>query len=288
LNREAAGIAAGCADESVLLAADPAEHGVVDPVLLNELELPFDVAIQADEEHSPFVAVCRRRAWRKRLAVGAASPQHPVPIGRVQRRRGIGCQRVTRVGPPDVRADWAGEAMRIVCERELVAAGAGGVGRGERHAVGTTPDQPRGEFLRVLRRRRGAGDGRDEISEFRDVLFQLSKDQVRAVAAKLTKVGSPAGTYCRQQGVAVEPRVDRNSWIERSIAGRVAQKELARLDQMLRAPLGDPIDRAVRAFDFRLRDPVSEPEMLAVKRPACGGLLLGIGHELADQIGVEA
>ena len=178
--------------------------------------------------------------------------------------------------------------MRIVCERELVAAGAGGVGRGERHAVGTTPDQPRGEFLRVLRRRRGAGDGRDEISEFRHVLFQLTKDQVRAVAAKLTKVGSPAGTYCRQQGVAVEPRVDRNSWIDRSIAGRVAQEELARLDQMLRAPLGDPIDRAVRAFDFRLRDPVSEPEMLAVKRPACGGLLLGIGHEFADQIGVEA
>ena len=227
LSREAARFVARRADEPVLFAAEPAEDAVVDPVLLNEFELPLDVAIQADEEHSPFVAVCRRGSWRKQLAVGAASPQQPVPIGQVQRRRGIGCQRVTRVGPPDVRADRAGEAVRIVCERELVTAGAGGVGRDERHAVGTTPDQPRGEFLRVLRRGRVAGDGRDEISEFRHVLFQLTKDQVRAVAAKLTKVCSVAGTYRRQQGMAVESRVDRNSRIDRSIAGRVAQEELA-------------------------------------------------------------
>ncbi len=75
----------------------------------------------------------------------------------------------------------------------------------------TTSDQPRGEFLRVLRRGRGAGDGRDEIAEFRHVLFELTKDQVGAVAAKLTKVRSGAGTYRGQQGVAVEPRVDRNA-----------------------------------------------------------------------------
>ena len=233
---------------------------------------------------SPFVGAAPGGS----ACVGAASPQQPVPIGQVQRRRGIGGQRVTRVGAPDVRADRAGEAVRIVCERELVTARAGGVGRDERHAVGTTPDQPRGEFLRVLRRGRVAGDGRDEIPEFRHVLFQLTKDQVRAVAAKLTKVWSAAGTCRRQQGMAVESRVDRNSRIDRSIAGRVAQEELPRLDQMLRAALGDPIDRAVRAFDFRLRDPVSESEMLAEERPACGGLLLGIGHEFADQFGVEA
>ena len=123
--------------------------------------------------------------------------------------------------------------MRIARERELVGLGGVRVGRDERRPVAVASDQPRREFLRVLRRGRGAGGSRDEIVEFLHVLFEMAKDQVGAVAAKLTKVRSGAGVCRGQQGVAVEPRVNRNAGVDRPVAGHVAKEELTRLDEVL-------------------------------------------------------
>ena len=194
LNREAARFVARCADESVLFAAEPAEDAVVDPVLLNELELPFDVAVQADEEHSPLVAVlparllaeaaCRRGGLA--AAAGADWPSLSAAAGSAaSESRGL----ARRMCEPTGQAKPCGSLANV---NSLLRA------LSESVAMSGMPSRCR-PTSRAANSSASCGEveapatARDEIPEFLHVLFELTKDQVGAVAAKLTKVCSVAG-----------------------------------------------------------------------------------------------
>ena len=163
------------ADQRVALGGGADELAVVDPLPLDELELP--VQARADEgEHQPAVgAVVLQHAGRQRRAVVGAAPDHPVQPDLA------GDDRVARVHPPGVRADRALQPARVVAVHErVVALGVGaqlGVvlvrGQGQRRAAGPAPDElgreplllggVRGVLVQVPaegRRRAGAACGR--------------------------------------------------------------------------------------------------------------------------------
>jgi len=84
---ERAAIRLGLPDERVGVVVEPGELRAVQPGGLDELELPGDVRVQADEVQSPLLVRGQRLGQRsvraQRLAVLAASPQEPVaPVDR--------------------------------------------------------------------------------------------------------------------------------------------------------------------------------------------------------------
>ena len=97
-------------DQRVLLAGRAEEFAVVDPLGLDELELPSQV--RADErEHQPAVgAVVLQHAVGQRRAVGRAAADHAVQADLA------GDDRVARVHAPDVRAERAAEPPRVVAD----------------------------------------------------------------------------------------------------------------------------------------------------------------------------
>src|SRR5829696_3855140 len=100
-------------DYRVHLTAKAAEHRIVEPRLLNELELPLNVAVEADEKQTTLDVIVNARVGGS-FPVGASAPQNAVTICRGQGRFRVGAQRVARVGAANVRADWTGEAVYVL------------------------------------------------------------------------------------------------------------------------------------------------------------------------------
>src|SRR5258707_924032 len=105
---------------------------------------------------------------------------------------GLRGQRVARVGPADVGADGASRAARVIAVGEVVVVGQR---RGvmvryldQRGTAGPAADhlgRQRGPVTGVLRSVCSSGGGVHELPEALDVLFELTEDQVGAVAAEV-------------------------------------------------------------------------------------------------------
>ena len=108
------------ADEGIGLGIETAKRGVVDPVLLHELELTFDVAVQADEQQPALLPIVVVSVGGKQGTVGAATAKQSMSIGRSQAGHRIGAERVTRIGAPYMCPNGAPKAMRVLREPELV------------------------------------------------------------------------------------------------------------------------------------------------------------------------
>ena len=116
---EAAPERLGRADQRVGVVVEPGELRVVQPGLLHELELAGDVPAQADEVEAARLAVVlgvECFLGRERRAVLTAAAQEPMPPVQLQGvvRAGIRVERVARIRPPDVGADGAESAARVV------------------------------------------------------------------------------------------------------------------------------------------------------------------------------
>src|SRR5262249_5297004 len=192
-------------------------------------------------------------------------PQEAVALADVDRLLSArsGLERVARVRPPDVGADRATEAVRVDrLVAEVVRLGQGRIvplrGQRQRGAARPAADHLRGQprpRRRVAGAVRTARRGVDEAPEARHVLPQLSEDQVAAVLAEVgpaVAVGAP-----RELAARVPRRLDRRPVGDLAVLVPVAEEELARLDRVQRRA------RPARAGDQRLRDAVTEAEVLA-------------------------
>src|SRR5262245_1923085 len=176
------------ADERVALVAQSQKSRVVDPILLNELELLLDVGVQADEIEP---TLSRFRRLFETRPIGPAPAQDPVAIG----RHWIGAhlvrvdERVAWVGAADVRSERAPVAIRIVSKPEFVVVAVHV--RDERRAIGPAADDLRGE----LSRRRVVGLSvllrlsMGEVPECAHVLLELIEDEIAAVLAECGVLG---------------------------------------------------------------------------------------------------
>ena len=228
------------ADQRVPLGGRADELAVVDPLPLDELELP--VQVRADEgEHQPAVgAVVLQHAGGQRRAVVGAAADHPVQPDLA------GDDRVARVHPPGVRADRALQSPRVVAVHEgVVARGVGaqlGVvlvrGQGQRRAAGPAPDELGREQLLLGR---VGGVLVQVAAEGGDALVQLAEGHVGAVAAEHVRLRDRG-----QVAVLVLVAEDELTGPQRCLV-RVAAEDAG-------------------ALYGRLADAVLEPELLAPVR----------------------
>src|SRR3954467_3847533 len=101
------------AGDRVRTLLEAGEGRIVQPRVLNELELAADVRVQADEVQPALVGGMFRVPGRGAVLPPAAD--EPVPVIHVDSRvrAGTGVERVTRIGATDVRGDGAPEAEGV-------------------------------------------------------------------------------------------------------------------------------------------------------------------------------
>src|SRR4051794_26540235 len=98
-------------DQRVFLRWRAEEDTAVDPLGLDELELPLQMGSDEDEHRSPLGSVVLADIWRKRRAVGGTAADHAVqPVDSDE----FVLERVARIRPADVRADRAVQAFGVV------------------------------------------------------------------------------------------------------------------------------------------------------------------------------
>ncbi len=100
------------ADERINFSGEPVENGIVDPGLLDEFKLPFDVAVETDEMQAPLLPVLDQRIGRAG-SVGAAAAEQPVPASAGQRILRIVSEGIARISAAHVSAEGAGKPVRI-------------------------------------------------------------------------------------------------------------------------------------------------------------------------------
>ena len=243
-------------DQWIGVVVQAVEDRVVDPRVLDELVLPRQVADQAQEVQAALVPVVGR------VAPGPA--QQPVVVGQPQRPLAarLRRQRVARVGPPDMRAERACQALRVF--GVVAEVGEGGVrvvgvrGQHQRGAAAPPADHLRGEPLlrrQVLGAPRGPGALAEERREGLDVLAELAHHQVAAAESQVR--GPGAGGVAGQDPLRVGRGVEQGSRGELVVGVGVAEHELAGRDRPAGAPPGQP-------GQPRLREAVDEPERLPV------------------------
>src|SRR6266480_2063860 len=119
---EGAAAAVAASGQRVRVVIQAVERRVVQPGVLHELELPGQAGGQADEVDAGRLA----GAVPGSRAVAAAAADEAVEAIYVQGRAGsrLRVQRVTRIGPADVRAERAGHSQRVgVVIAEVVVGG---------------------------------------------------------------------------------------------------------------------------------------------------------------------
>src|SRR4051794_14812396 len=101
------------AQHGILVVALPEGVAILDPLLLNELELPGDAGIER-EEHQSAAAVFGFASlpfW----AIGDATSNQPVAVD----EPAVEPQAVARIGPSDMRAEWAVRTFGITPVAEV-------------------------------------------------------------------------------------------------------------------------------------------------------------------------
>ena len=113
-------------EQQVLIFAETEDVAAVQPLRLDELELPRDARLQAHEDDAAILAVVIGFRWQ-RLAVGDAAADESMTVDELA----VEGQAVPRVHAADVRSDRAGEPVGIVAVAEGVVAvfvaGEGGI-----------------------------------------------------------------------------------------------------------------------------------------------------------------
>src|SRR4030095_10035013 len=98
------------ANEGTVLILEPFEGVAHDPVLLDELELPDDVRVEADEVQALVAAD----------VVRAPAAEQAMAVGHLPARLRIVGEGIARVGAANVRSHRAPIAVTIVAEPEVV------------------------------------------------------------------------------------------------------------------------------------------------------------------------
>ncbi len=107
------------ADQRVLLVRRADEYAVVEPLRLDEFELPFDVR-PGENEHDPAVgAIVFQDAFRQHRAVVRAASDHPV---QAYVDGAVGIQRIPRIRTARMGAYRAFEATRVIAVGEVIVA----------------------------------------------------------------------------------------------------------------------------------------------------------------------
>src|SRR5918998_937071 len=106
-------------DERVLLQRGADEDAVVQPLGLDELELPFEVRAREYEDDAAIGAVVFEHALGQHRSVARAAPDDAV---QADVDGAVAVQRVARIRAPCVRTQGALEAPRIVAVEERVVA----------------------------------------------------------------------------------------------------------------------------------------------------------------------
>ena len=111
-------------NQRVFLLGRSKEDAGVDPLRLDELELPLQMGSHEDEQSSPLGPIVLEDAFRKRRAIAGATTHDAVQ--EVDSNEPV-LERVSRIRPADVRADGAAQASRvvIVVKEVVVATGVG-------------------------------------------------------------------------------------------------------------------------------------------------------------------
>src|SRR5215212_10475756 len=225
-------------DEGVDLLGSADGAAVVDPLLLDELELACDVGIEGHEDESSVGAVVFEQPRFEPGPVGRAAADDAVKPHFFAADDGV-----ARVRAPSVRPNRALQAALVVAVEEVVVAGVVGTERWvvfvrrerERGAAGPASHDLRGDPLGVRLALRGASD---VAAESGDIRVELAEDQVAPIAP---------------QGVGLGDGRDAARLVG------VAQYELSRFDRLLlRVRGGDPA-----AFHRGMRDAIAEIEGVA-------------------------
>ena len=172
------------ADDGILGVIRPEEDAIIDPLRLNELELPPEVRADEREHQPPIGAVVLQHSVRKERPIRSTAADHTVDPGHARDGR------VARVGPPDVRAAGCLEACRIVgfIQERVVPSRVGPQGRivvdrAKRQGRAAAPAAHHLGRQQLLLR--GTGRVRLQIpAERRHALVQLAEDDIGAVAAQ--------------------------------------------------------------------------------------------------------
>src|SRR5829696_5336801 len=106
-------------DERILLGRGADEDAVVQPLGLDELELPLEVRPGEDEDDAPLGAVVLENPLGQRRAVARPAPDHPV---QADVDTPLGVERVPRVGPSGMRPGRTLEAAKVVAVEEVIMA----------------------------------------------------------------------------------------------------------------------------------------------------------------------
>src|SRR5262249_35748108 len=136
-------------DQRIAFVRETRKAWHVHPALLNELELPFWVAVQANEEQPAIDAVVF--AWiRDPRAVGTSAAKDPVGVYMLKRVRIAAQERITRIRPSHMGTERTVFSVCIVSGvAELVGVGERCVWstwtEGDRRPVRPTSNRPRGE-----------------------------------------------------------------------------------------------------------------------------------------------
>src|SRR5829696_9130010 len=235
-NGEAAG-AVIRPDERILLGRSADEDAVVQPLGLDELELPLEVRSGEDEDDAPFGAVVFENSLGQRWAVARPAPDHPVEA---DVDTTLCVKGVPRVGTSGMRTGRTLEAAEVVGIEEVVVAAPvcpklGIVllrGEHERSAALPAADHlsaEQGLLLAV------GGFGAEVLPVCRHFGVQLPEHDVGAVSTEQVRTG-----HRRQLARLVG----------------VAEDDLTGLDRLLFRVRGGH----AAAFDRRLADPVLEAE----------------------------
>src|SRR5207247_1196813 len=194
-------------DQRIRITVQARKVRTVRPSVLDELELPADVLVEAKEQDATVAGrpVARQdligiERLGERFSVGAAAANDAVPLvdGEGILGAGIGRERVPRVGAADVRADRAFQPSAVrgliaerVCLRELGAVPLWSLD--QRRATGPATDHLGGELEPGIRVRRAVPVARrriDEAPESSNVLSQLAKHQITAFTADVPLIGA--------------------------------------------------------------------------------------------------
>ena len=112
------GVAVGAvalAGQRIAFARQSMKRWTIDPGLLHELELPFDVAVQAHEEQSPPLAGLR--------LIETADPDDAMTIADRDLLLRARAKTLARVGAPDMCAQRTPQPLRIVGSEQEVVVG---------------------------------------------------------------------------------------------------------------------------------------------------------------------
>jgi hypothetical protein len=177
------------ADDRILVAARSKENAVIDPLRLDELELPSKVRAHEGEHQSTVDTVILELAFRKQGAVCGSPSDHAVNF------RDAGDRRVARVRASDVRTPRRFETRRVILFKEeiVVTPGIGAkfriiVNRTERERRAASPASHHlcgKKFLAHFTRRIRF----QVFAKVRDSLMELAKNNVRPVSTEQLRFG---------------------------------------------------------------------------------------------------